>query len=63
MDLTPRDAAEALLIKVAREYGVQAAKGDVQRALADAERGDAFAEWARMHLGPDHLLTTDELAL
>ncbi|CAM1505097.1 Fc.00g107340.m01.CDS01 [Cosmosporella sp. VM-42] len=63
MDLAPRDHAEALLIKVGRSYGVHVGRDEVRRALADVERGPAFAEWANMHLGSDHLLTADELAL
>lgn len=63
MDLGPRDDAEALLVKVGRAYGVPVGRDEVQRALADAERGTALAEWANMHLGSDHLLTADELAL
>lgn len=63
MDLGPKDDVEALLIKVGRAYGVPVGRDEVQRALADAERGTALAEWANMHLGSDHLLTADELAL
>lgn len=63
MDLNPSNRAEALLLKAARAYGVPAAKDDVQRALADEDRGTAFVEWANVHLASDHLLTTDELAL
>lgn len=63
MDPTNRDFAEALLVKVGHEYGIQAGKDEVHRALTNAEHGEPFAEWARMHLGSDHLLTADELAL
>ncbi|KAF4968411.1 hypothetical protein FSARC_4208 [Fusarium sarcochroum] len=59
MDISPRDRAEALLLKAARAYGVPAAKDDVHNALDDT----AFVEWANMHLATDHLLTGDELAL
>ncbi|KAM0345758.1 hypothetical protein ACHAPU_006111 [Fusarium lateritium] len=59
MDLSPRDRAEALLLKAARAHGVPVAKDDVHNALADT----AFVEWANLHLATDHLLTGDELAL
>ncbi|KAF4456036.1 hypothetical protein F53441_1757 [Fusarium austroafricanum] len=60
MDLSPRDRAEALLLKAVRAYGIPAAKDAVHNALAtDA----AFVEWANTHLATDHLLTGDELAL
>ncbi|KAK7427177.1 hypothetical protein QQZ08_006290 [Neonectria magnoliae] len=55
--------AEALLLKVGRSYGVHVARDDVQRALADPDRGAAFVEWANLHLASDHLLTADELAV
>ncbi|OHE95021.1 hypothetical protein CORC01_09678 [Colletotrichum orchidophilum] len=35
----------------------------LQVALDDPEHGTAFTEWARLHLGPDNLLSRDELAL
>ncbi|KAM5366988.1 hypothetical protein ACJZ2D_010256 [Fusarium nematophilum] len=63
MDLSPRDRAEAALLRAARAYGVPASKDDVQRALADEHRGTALVEWANLHLAADHLLTADELAL
>ncbi|KAF9769723.1 hypothetical protein IL306_012814 [Fusarium sp. DS 682] len=59
MDLSPRDRAEALLLKAARAYGVPASKQDVQNALSDS----SFVDWANLHLASDHLLTGDELAL
>ncbi|KAF4342313.1 hypothetical protein FBEOM_3720 [Fusarium beomiforme] len=59
MDLSPRDRAEALLLKAARAYGVPASKEDVHSALSDA----SFVDWANLHLASDHLLTGDELAL
>jgi hypothetical protein len=63
MDLSPGDHAEALLLKAARVYGVNVARDDVQRALADPDRGTAFVQWTNMHLSSDSLLTADELAL
>ncbi|KAF5021275.1 hypothetical protein F66182_6673 [Fusarium sp. NRRL 66182] len=59
MDLSPRDRAEALLLKAARAYGVPVPTKDVHHALDDT----AFVEWANLHLASDHLLTGDELAL
>ncbi|KAL4725895.1 hypothetical protein ACLX1H_006569 [Fusarium chlamydosporum] len=59
MDLSPRDRAEALLLKAARAHGIPATKDDVHNALSDT----AFVEWANLHLAPDNLLTGDELAL
>lgn len=63
MDLSPGEHAETLLLRASRVYGVNVAKDDVQRALADPDRGTAFVEWANMHLSSDSLLTVDELAL
>ena len=59
MDFSPRDRAEALLLKAARTHGIPATKQDVHSALSDT----AFLEWANLHLATDHLLTGDELAL
>jgi hypothetical protein len=59
MDFSPRDRAEALLLKAARAHGIPATKQDVHSALSDT----AFLEWANLHLATDNLLTGDELAL
>ncbi|KPM35352.1 hypothetical protein AK830_g11226 [Neonectria ditissima] len=63
MDPGASGHAEALLLKAGRSYGVPVARDDVQRALADPDRGAAFVEWANLHLASDHLLTVDELAV
>ncbi|KAM0324420.1 hypothetical protein ACHAQA_008202 [Verticillium albo-atrum] len=38
-------------------------EGVLQDALDDSSHGTAFKEWTSMHLGPDNLLSKDELAL
>lgn len=63
MDPATRDRAEALLLQAARTHGLQVGRDEAQRAMDDADRGPAFAEWAATHLVSDSLLTADELAL
>ncbi|KAL7791508.1 hypothetical protein V8C37DRAFT_381913 [Trichoderma ceciliae] len=63
MDLETRVHAEALLLKAARTYGVQARRDEVQQHLRHDHYGAALAEWASLHLTTDNLLTPDELAI
>ncbi|PHH64684.1 hypothetical protein CDD81_4125 [Ophiocordyceps australis] len=56
------NSALPLVLKAARACGLEARRDEIQRALDDAQHGAAFAEWATTHLGPDTLLTPDELA-
>ncbi|GJD05234.1 hypothetical protein ColKHC_14059 [Colletotrichum higginsianum] len=51
------------LESIIRGYGIAIDRRTLQAALDDPEHGTAFAEWARLHLGPDNLLSRDELAL
>ncbi|KAM0276805.1 hypothetical protein ACHAQH_006394 [Verticillium albo-atrum] len=46
-------------------YGRNASLSEnvLQDALNDSNHGTAFKEWTTMHLGPDNLLSKDELAL
>ncbi|EFQ35975.1 hypothetical protein CGRA01v4_07683 [Colletotrichum graminicola] len=46
-----------------RVYGIPIDRHTLQAALDDPEHGTAFTEWARLHLGPDNLLSRDELVL
>ncbi|KAF6836722.1 hypothetical protein CPLU01_03516 [Colletotrichum plurivorum] len=48
---------------IVRAYGIAVDRHTLQAALDDPEHGTAFTEWARVHLGPDNLLSRDELAL
>ena len=52
-----------LLERTLRAYGVPSDRSLLKAAFDDEEHGPAFAEWASLHLGPDNLLTRDELAL
>lgn len=61
MDLSNRQEAEAAVLNAARIYGVQLKREELQEAMTNAERGPEFAEWAKMYLGADTLLTTNEL--
>ncbi|KAM0252359.1 hypothetical protein ACHAQJ_007741 [Trichoderma viride] len=63
MDLETRVHAEALLLKAARTYGIQARRDEVQQHLRHDHYGAALAEWASLHLTTDNLLTPDELAI
>ena len=63
MDSSARDAAEALLLRAGRAYGISVRQEDVQRALGDEQYGPAFTAWATVHLAEENLLTPDELAL
>ncbi|KZL65981.1 vacuolar H+/Ca2+ exchanger [Colletotrichum tofieldiae] len=51
------------LENIIRGYGIAIDRRTLQAALDDPEHGTAFTEWARLHLGPDNLLSRDELAL
>ncbi|OHW99683.1 hypothetical protein CSPAE12_01584 [Colletotrichum incanum] len=51
------------LENIIRGYGIAIDRHTLQAALDDPEHGTAFTEWARLHLGPDNLLSRDELAL
>ncbi|KAI8313131.1 hypothetical protein K4K59_004955 [Colletotrichum sp. SAR11_240] len=51
------------LESIARRYGMAIDRHTLQAALDDPEHGTAFTEWARLHLGPDNLLSKDELSL
>ncbi|WYZ41061.1 hypothetical protein EsH8_IV_001402 [Colletotrichum jinshuiense] len=51
------------LENIVRSYGIAIDRHTLQAALDDPEHGTAFAEWARVHLGPDNLLSKDELSL
>ncbi|GKT47550.1 uncharacterized protein ColSpa_07731 [Colletotrichum spaethianum] len=51
------------LENIIRGYGIAIDRHTLQAALDDPEHGTAFTEWARFHLGPDNLLSRDELAL
>ncbi|KAK1709807.1 hypothetical protein BDP67DRAFT_580156 [Colletotrichum lupini] len=48
---------------IVRSYGIAIDRHTLQAALDDPEHGTAFTEWARLHLGPENLLSRDELAL
>ncbi|TDZ40706.1 hypothetical protein CTRI78_v010175 [Colletotrichum trifolii] len=48
---------------ILRGYGIAIDRNTLQAALDDPEHGTAFTEWARVHLGPDNLLSKDELTL
>ncbi|KXH42897.1 hypothetical protein CSIM01_06005 [Colletotrichum simmondsii] len=51
------------LENIVRSYGIAIDRHTLQTALDDTEHGTAFTEWARLHLGPENLLSRDELAL
>ncbi|KAL0932460.1 uncharacterized protein CTRU02_213413 [Colletotrichum truncatum] len=51
------------LESIIRSYGVAIDRHTLQEALNDPEHGTSFNEWARLHLGPDNLLSREELAL
>ncbi|KAL2880243.1 hypothetical protein SGCOL_004292 [Colletotrichum sp. CLE4] len=51
------------LENIIRGYGIAIDRHTLQAALEDPEHGTAFTEWARLHLGPENLLSRDELAL
>ncbi|KAK1622980.1 hypothetical protein BDP81DRAFT_454980 [Colletotrichum phormii] len=51
------------LENIIRGYGIAIDRHTLQAALDDPEHGTAFTEWARLHLGPENLLSRDELAL
>ncbi|KXH64931.1 hypothetical protein CNYM01_04200 [Colletotrichum nymphaeae SA-01] len=53
----------ANLENIVRSYGIAIDRHTLQAALDDPEHGTAFTEWARLHLGPENLLSRDELAL
>lgn len=53
----------ANLENIVRSYGIAIDRHTLQAALDDIEHGTAFTEWARLHLGPENLLSRDELAL
>ncbi|KAF4580932.1 vacuolar H+/Ca2+ exchanger [Ophiocordyceps camponoti-floridani] len=57
--MAARDHAHTLLLKAARHNGLQLGKDELRLAL---ERSD-FVQWANKHLGPENLLTADELAV
>ncbi|PHH78112.1 hypothetical protein CDD80_7352 [Ophiocordyceps camponoti-rufipedis] len=57
--MTARDRAQTLLLQAARHHGLQLGKDELRLAL---ERSD-FVQWANKHLGPENLLTADELAV
>jgi len=51
------------LERILRAYGVSTDRGTLKAAFEDPEHGTAFAEWATLHLGPNTLLSRDELSL
>ncbi|PFH58766.1 hypothetical protein XA68_13228 [Ophiocordyceps unilateralis] len=57
--MATRDRAETLVLRAARNHGLQVRRDELQLAL---DRAD-FVQWANKHLGPENLLTTDELAI
>ncbi len=48
--------------RLVRAYGVQLDARDLKALLADEQRGAEAAEWIAANLGPDTLLTRDELS-
>ena len=52
---------KALIGRYHRDTGLQ--EGVLQEALDDSNHGTAFREWLQLHVGPDNLLSKDELAL
>lgn len=52
---------KALVGRYHRDSGLQ--EGALQEALDDSDHGTAFREWLQLHVGPDNLLSKDELAL
>lgn len=63
MDPKERERIESLVLEAGRSCGITAARDDVRRALGDPVHGPKFAEWAALNLGPDNLVTPDEMAL
>ncbi|QUC19248.1 uncharacterized protein UV8b_03489 [Ustilaginoidea virens] len=61
MDAELREKAESLALRASRACGIPLRRDDVQAALGDPDRGPPFAEWIRLHLRSDTLLTPDEL--
>ena len=51
------------LERILRAYAAPTDRTVLKAAIDDPEHGDAFSKWASLHLGPENLLTKDELAL
>lgn len=62
MDAQLVERAESLILGAGRQYGINSERDSVRRALRDPDHGPAFAQWALTHLGPDNLLTPDEMS-
>ncbi len=46
-----------------RGCGAPVSRTALLSALEEPDHGAAFADWARLHLGPETVLTKDELVL
>ncbi|VUC21980.1 unnamed protein product [Clonostachys rosea] len=62
MDAQLVERAESLILSAGRQYGINSERDAIRQALSDPDHGPAFAQWAITHLGPDNLLTPDEMS-
>ncbi|KAJ6790434.1 hypothetical protein PWT90_03012 [Aphanocladium album] len=61
--MSARSEAESLLVEAAASHGIHVGPHEIRAALSDGQTGAELADWATSSLGPDNLLTVDELAL